>query len=135
MTDTDFLATVLADSEWHGQAEILERSKRERGHGLTVHSRISDLRTKRGWTIEQRSRRTGSGRVASFYRLVSALESPAVTESDLAGPVSMAAGGSSVGDQISPPSGRSSGSDDHGETPTLQLALDMPVTRHEREAA
>lgn len=71
MTDNDFLAHVLADGEWHGQMDIVLRSQRERGCGMTVHSRISDLRVKRGFNIEQRSRRTGNGRVASFYRLVS----------------------------------------------------------------
>lgn len=96
VTDNDFLASVLADGQWHGQMDIVQRSQRERGCGLTVHSRVSDLRVKRGLTIEQRSQRTGSGRVASFYRLAT-LEAPVEKESG-PHPVSPLAGASSVGD-------------------------------------
>ena len=68
--DTDYLAAVLADGGWHRLEEIVQRSQRERGHGLTVHSRAADLR-KRGFTVEQRSERR-DGRVASFYRMLGA---------------------------------------------------------------
>lgn len=70
MTDTEFLASVLADGDWHSLNEILEASARARGCGLTVHSRVSDLRLRHGWLIEQRSERTRGGRVASFYRML-----------------------------------------------------------------
>jgi hypothetical protein len=66
-TDADFLARVLADGAWHTLDEILAESFRERGCGMTVHSRAATLR-KRGWTVEQRSRRTDAGRVVSSYR-------------------------------------------------------------------
>lgn len=68
--DADFLADVLADGEWHSLGEILERSVRDRGCGLTVHSRVSDLR-KRGFVIENRTAANGSGRRDSSYRLIS----------------------------------------------------------------
>ena len=67
-SDTDFLARVLSDGAWHSLNEIVARSIRERGCGLTVHSRASDLR-KRGVAVAQRSRRRQDGRVDSFYRL------------------------------------------------------------------
>lgn len=71
MTDCDFVAEILADGEWHSLGEILERSIRERGCGLTVHSRVSDLR-KRGLVIENRTGANGAGRRDSSYRLVAA---------------------------------------------------------------
>lgn len=75
MTDSDFLASVLADGEWHSHNDILESSFHQRGHGLTVHSRASDLR-KRGHIVEVHLRSTG-GRTVSFYRL-SSLNEPSV---------------------------------------------------------
>ena len=73
MTDSAWLLGVLEDGSWHTLSEILRRSDAERGHGLTVHSRVSDLR-KQGHQIEQKSWRA-NGRVQSTYRLVS-LASP-----------------------------------------------------------
>lgn len=80
MTDSDFLLEVLRDGRWHGLGEILGRSQADRGCGLTVHSRAADLR-KRGLVVEQENRpdTRRPGRVASFYRLLSA-----VTESSQA---------------------------------------------------
>lgn len=46
MTDADFLLSVLEDNQPHSQSELLARSFNERGCGLTVHSRIADLRRK-----------------------------------------------------------------------------------------
>ena len=68
-TDTDFLAAALADGEWHAHQDILERSFRERGCGLTIHSRAATLR-QRGYAVQQRSERADGGRVRSFYRIV-----------------------------------------------------------------
>lgn len=51
MNDREFLLAVLADGRPHSLAEILSRSMNERGCGLTVHSRVADLR-KHGYTIE-----------------------------------------------------------------------------------
>lgn len=74
VTDNDFLETMLGDGRWHGHIEIIAESIRQRGHGLTVHSRAADLR-KRGHTVETRLERNDHGRTLSFYRLV-ALDEP-----------------------------------------------------------
>lgn len=44
MTDSAWLLDLLRDGKAHSLGEILRRSFNERGHGLTVHSRVSDLR-------------------------------------------------------------------------------------------
>jgi hypothetical protein len=72
-TDCDFLADVLKDHGWHSTSEILAYSINERGCGLTVHSRISDLRAK-GLNIEYR-RVPGERAAAHQYRLVAVRES------------------------------------------------------------
>jgi hypothetical protein len=36
--DAAFLLAVLSDGQWHTLDEIIDRSKAERGCGLTVHS-------------------------------------------------------------------------------------------------
>lgn len=69
VTDNDFLYSVLEDGAWHGHVEILAESIRQRGHGMTVHSRAADLR-KRGHRVETRLERNTNGRTLSFYRLV-----------------------------------------------------------------
>jgi hypothetical protein len=51
MTDCEFLLEVLADGREHTLTDILRASIDQRGHGLTVHSRVADLRT-RGHEIE-----------------------------------------------------------------------------------
>lgn len=76
VSDTEFLYCVLADGDWHAQDEILARSIRERGHGLTVHSRAATLR-ERGHHVDCDLRRNRNGRVRSFYRLT--LNEPADT--------------------------------------------------------
>jgi hypothetical protein len=70
VTDNEFIAEVLADGKWHSTSEILSYSIHERGHGLTVHSRVSDLRSK-GFEIEHRTAK-GSRAQAHQYRLVRA---------------------------------------------------------------
>lgn len=71
MTDCEFLADVLKDGAWHSTAELLRYSIEERGCGLTVHSRVSDLRA-RGHNVEYRRVR-GQRASAHQYRLVRAL--------------------------------------------------------------
>jgi hypothetical protein len=44
LTDSAFLLSILEDGAQHSQAELLRRSFQERGCGLTIHSRIADLR-------------------------------------------------------------------------------------------
>jgi hypothetical protein len=70
VTDLELLLAVLADGELHSQSEILARSIEERGHGLTVHSRISDLR-RRGCVVEHMTVQGARRGAASTYRLVS----------------------------------------------------------------
>ena len=66
MNDTDYLFSILRDGKEHELSEIIAQSQRERGFGMTVHSRAADLRKR--YRVEQRSERRG-GRVRSFYRL------------------------------------------------------------------
>jgi hypothetical protein len=68
-TDLGFLLQVLSDGRWHSLTEILARSFADRGHGLTVHSRVSQLRSDHGFTVEQRFTTDGRRR-GSEYRLV-----------------------------------------------------------------
>jgi hypothetical protein len=81
LTDLDYLEAVLRErpGEWITHAAILTRSFNERGCGLTIHSRASQLRTERGLNIDCKTERawdpetqTYSGRVQSAYRLLSA---------------------------------------------------------------
>ena len=70
--DKDFLLAVLADGRWHTLTEILSRSFRDRGVGLTVHSRAANLR-RDGHTIANRRLSPGPGKgykVVSEYKLV-----------------------------------------------------------------
>ena len=73
MTDALWLLSVLKDGCWHSRDAILSRSFSERGCGLTVHSRVSDLR-KNGHRIECKTRLGSEGqfgqRRSSFYRMV-----------------------------------------------------------------
>jgi hypothetical protein len=71
MTDCEFLADVLKDGAWHSTAELLRYSIEERGCGLTVHSRVSDLRA-RGHNVEYRRVR-GQRASAHQYRFVRSL--------------------------------------------------------------
>ena len=80
LTDRAWLRDALADGEWHSQTDLLRRSQEERGHGLTVHSRASELRTIDGLTVEQRNARV-DGRIVSSYRLVSPVEPQALPTS------------------------------------------------------
>lgn len=89
MTDCEFVLHALKDGNWRSLNSLLQQSFAERGCGLTIHSRISDLRA-RGHVIEHRMvGRRGNG---SLYRLVSladreagpmvgSLPSPAVSRS------------------------------------------------------
>lgn len=80
MTDSAWLLDLLSDGHEHELSEIIRRSQDERGYGLTVHSRVAQLRpilAADGKTIVQRSERH-DGRVRSYYRLVS-LAVPEVT--------------------------------------------------------
>ena len=68
-TDCDFLLDVLSDNLPHSLNEILRRSFTERGCGLTVHSRVADLR-KRGHVIRWRNDAEASRGDASIYTLL-----------------------------------------------------------------
>jgi hypothetical protein len=71
VTDTDYLLAALADGRWHNLNELLRRSFTERGCGLTVHSRVSDLR-KYGHCIQHRTVKGARRGEASEYRLLRA---------------------------------------------------------------
>jgi hypothetical protein len=51
VTDCAFLLEQLADGREHTLTDLLRASIEKRGHGLTVHSRVSDLR-RQGHDIE-----------------------------------------------------------------------------------
>lgn len=68
MTDREFLLHVLSDGADHNLNEILQRSFRDRGCGLTVHSRAADLR-RDGYDV--RNWKDGERGAGSWYRLVS----------------------------------------------------------------
>lgn len=67
VTDCDFVLDLLADGREWSLNDILRESFARRGHGLTVHSRVADLR-KRGHRIEHRT--VGQRGAGSLYRLV-----------------------------------------------------------------
>ena len=65
-TDCQFILDVLSDGREHSLNELLQRSLAERGCGLTVHSRVADLR-KRGHRITHRT--VGQRGAGSLYQL------------------------------------------------------------------
>lgn len=72
MTDTEYVAAYLRRHPSGACAiEIISASIRERGVGLTVHSRIADLR-KEGYTIPKAEveGQTWAGRPRYVYRLL-----------------------------------------------------------------
>lgn len=81
MNDREFALDYLERhaNEFVRQMDIVQASIAERGCGLTVHSRISELRKPEhgGHTIEQKNvrgwdgyRKQPTGRAVSYYRLV-----------------------------------------------------------------
>lgn len=87
MNDADFLVAVLSDGKPHTTNEILQASFKERGCGLTVHSRASDLRIKRGMNIECKQVGRVNGRNLYEYqfveRLPELLSSPSSSGTDI----------------------------------------------------
>jgi hypothetical protein len=66
LSHTDLLQLILMDGHWHSTSEILRR------HPMMVHSRVSDLRHKRGLEIQHRT--VGAGAPGSEYRLIPSLK-------------------------------------------------------------
>lgn len=126
MTDAEFLLSVLEDCREHTLTEILQRSFRERGCGLTVHSRASDLR-RRGYEISNSP--MPRGQRGSVYRLQFASEPHPVS------PPSAAASGPDEPSAGCVLSAAPTGGPRASEGPLEQLALEVPVTSREREAA
>jgi hypothetical protein len=105
VTDAAFMLAVLEErpGEWVSQAELLARSQRERGCGLTVHSRAATLRdlghnvecqVVRGWDRYQQKH---VGRAVSYYRWLAPLaqaEAPSLPSTPPLG----ASAGASVGE-------------------------------------
>lgn len=77
MSDCDWLASLLSDGKPHSLNEILRRSFAERGCGLTVHSRCSDLR-KRGYQIRC-DHVPGAARGEAYVYTMTSLPPPAVS--------------------------------------------------------
>jgi hypothetical protein len=76
VTDCAFLLELLGDGGEHTLTDILRASIDQRGHGLTVHSRVADLR-KQGHEIEHVTIRGAERGAGHAYRLVLARpESP-----------------------------------------------------------
>ena len=67
MTDSEFVLDCLGRGGWWSLNDLLAESFRRRGCGLTVHSRVSDLRAQ-GHRIEWR--KTGRRGDGSQYRLL-----------------------------------------------------------------
>jgi hypothetical protein len=116
VTDSAFLFHVLEDGKWHGQSQIIAQSMVERGCGLTVHSRASDLR-KQGCVIECELRRNGHGRALSYYRLVKLEEAPVFGVGLEAAASISAAGASSSVSALAEPSSMTSPVRDAGTLP------------------
>ena len=72
MTDAAFLLSILEDGQPHSTDEILAKSQAERGVGLMVHSRASDLR-KRGHVITCDLAGRRYGRPIYVYTLLGSL--------------------------------------------------------------
>jgi hypothetical protein len=68
-TDAQFLLRVLSDGRPHSLNEILQASFAERGCGLTVHSRASDLRSQ-GHIIVHETVKGAERGAGHTYRLV-----------------------------------------------------------------
>lgn len=96
MTDCEFILDVLGDGEEHTLAELLSRSMDERGCGLTVHSRVAQLRT-RGHVIEHATVKGADRGHGHTYRLVSLAE-PEASSSVGAGSGSQVSGSASDGE-------------------------------------
>jgi hypothetical protein len=87
VTDSEFMVKLLSDGKPHSTLEIIERSIRTRGCGITPHSRAADLR-KRGYQIECEREGEKNGRPVYSYRLLGSLSEG---DSETAGGVVFAA--------------------------------------------
>ena len=135
MTDTQFLLSVLNDGKPHSLNEILLRSLKERGCGLTVHSRAADLRkslreegytvvnTKKGWR--------GNG---SLYQLVPLRETPTLGAGSLGADEPFAPGQAEDAPSPGGASDALSPSSTGVETAAAPVPL-FPVDRHHSERA
>lgn len=76
MNDSEFMLELLSDGQEHSTMDIIYRSVRSRGCGITPHSRASDLR-RRGHHIECSYAGKVNGRSMWVYKLLGSLpESP-----------------------------------------------------------
>lgn len=96
MTDCEFILDVLGDGEEHSLAELLTRSMAERGCGLTVHSRVAQLRT-RGHVIEHATVKGAERGHGHTYRLVSLAEPVSSTDQLATGSPALGYGGNESG--------------------------------------
>lgn len=52
-SDNERILAMLADGQWHGRRELLQRDFADGGPGFTLHSRAAELR-KQGYEVECR---------------------------------------------------------------------------------
>lgn len=91
MTDCEFLLAVLQDGRPHTQAELLKLSLESRGCGLTIHSRVADLR-KKGYDVRcTHVPGENRGRAWAYTLREPAVPSPAGSRSAHAQPASAVA--------------------------------------------
>src|SRR4051812_11424509 len=69
-THCELLIDLLRDGRWHSTSELLRSTMELTGEGMTVHSRVSQLRG-RGVVIQHRHVGGEEGARAHEYRLVS----------------------------------------------------------------
>lgn len=135
-TDADYLLDLLRDGRELTGPEILRYSQHERGVGMTIHSRISELRNDRGHTITTRCLGHKNGRNIYAYRLV------ALRERDTSGPEGSRS--RSAPDTVAPLAGDStatnvasplSPSEAAVESPAPQLSLELPGSTYRKDIA
>jgi hypothetical protein len=84
VNDSDFMLELLSDGREHSTMDIIYRSIRTRGCGITPHSRASDLR-RRGHNIECVYGGKVQGRAVWVYKLIGSL--PDETNQSFASPL------------------------------------------------
>lgn len=95
MTDCEFLLEQLADGREHTLTDLLRASIDQRGHGLTVHSRVSDLR-RQGHDVEHVTIPGAERGAGHAYRLVLAKPEPFSSPVDLGPGLATDSGSASI---------------------------------------
>lgn len=85
LTDAAFILSVLKDGQKHSQADLLRRSFNERGCGLTVHSRVADLRKRGHYIVTERVKGADRGEAWTYQLVGSLSERDHVTPEEFGG--------------------------------------------------